>query len=99
MLATGCGYSHVPLFPQEYRTVSVPILENRTAYRDVEFDLTEALIKESVKQAGEGEAVKMYGRLVERTRGRPLVERKVGDEWDVPLPDGTVLKAKLVAGR
>ena len=29
----------------------------------------------------------------------PLVERKVGDEWDVPLPDGTVLKAKLVAGR
>lgn len=28
-----------------------------------------------------------------------LVDRQVGEEWDVPLPDGTVLKAKLVAGR
>jgi hypothetical protein len=42
----GCGYAHRELFPQQVRTVAVPIFENRTFYRDVEFDLTEALIKE-----------------------------------------------------
>lgn len=40
-----CGYQHKELFPKEYRTVSVQI-DNRTFYRGVEFDLTEALIKE-----------------------------------------------------
>jgi YD repeat-containing protein len=29
----------------------------------------------------------------------PLVERKVGDSWDVTLADGTKVKAALVAGR
>jgi hypothetical protein len=29
----------------------------------------------------------------------PTAEHKVGDEWEVPLPDGTKGKAKLVAGR
>jgi opacity protein-like surface antigen len=29
----------------------------------------------------------------------PFAEHKVGDEWEIPLPDGTKLKAKLVAGR
>jgi YD repeat-containing protein len=28
-----------------------------------------------------------------------VVDHKVGDEWDVPLADGTKGKAKLVAGR
>ncbi len=46
--ATGCGYQHQELFPQDIRTVAVPIAENRNPqfYRDVEFELTEALIKE-----------------------------------------------------
>ncbi len=42
----GCGYSHKELFPKDVRTVAVPIFENRTFYQGVEFDLTEALIKE-----------------------------------------------------
>ncbi len=42
----GCGYSTAELFPTRYRTVAVPIFDNRTFYRGVEFDLTEALIKE-----------------------------------------------------
>ena len=29
----------------------------------------------------------------------PLVDRKVGEEWEIPLPDGSKLKAKLEAGR
>ena len=40
------GYSAEELFPPNVTTVSVSILENRDFYRDVEFDLTEALIKE-----------------------------------------------------
>lgn len=42
----GCGYSTTELFPDTYRSVSVDIFQNRTFYRGVEFDLTEALVKE-----------------------------------------------------
>ena len=42
----GCGYAHEPLYPQDVRTVAVPILNNRGHYRNVEEDVTEALIKE-----------------------------------------------------
>jgi len=42
----GCGYSHEPLYPQDVRTVAVPILDNRSFYRRVEGDVTEALVKE-----------------------------------------------------
>lgn len=44
----GCGYTHEELFPDDVRTVAVPIFKNRNPqlYRDVEFDLTEALVKE-----------------------------------------------------
>lgn len=43
---SGCGYSHQELFPKDIRTVAVPIFDNRTFYRGVEFDLTEAIIKQ-----------------------------------------------------
>jgi hypothetical protein len=50
MLAiTGCassGYTAEPLFPKNVRTVALSILANRTFYRGVEFDLSEALAKE-----------------------------------------------------
>jgi hypothetical protein len=42
----GCGYSHQPLYPDGIGNISIPIFENRTEYRDIEFDITEALIKE-----------------------------------------------------
>jgi len=42
----GCGYSQNELFPTPYRTVAVPMFENRTFYRGVERDLSEALVKE-----------------------------------------------------
>ena len=40
------GYSAQELYPRDVRTVAVPIFDNRTFYRGVEFDVTEALIKE-----------------------------------------------------
>ncbi|MEX0774961.1 MAG: LptE family protein [Phycisphaeraceae bacterium] len=42
----GCGYTQKELFPTDVRTVSVPIFANRTFYQRVEFDLSEALVKE-----------------------------------------------------
>jgi hypothetical protein len=46
VLLGGCGYSHKQVFPTQYHTVSVPIFQNRSFYRGVEFELTEALVKE-----------------------------------------------------
>lgn len=44
---TGCsGYTAAPLFPDDVRTVAVDILANRSFYRGVEFDVSEALVKE-----------------------------------------------------
>lgn len=40
------GYSAQELYPDNVRTVAVEIFDNKTFYRDVEFDVTEALIKE-----------------------------------------------------
>ena len=46
LFLAGCGYSQKEIFPEQYQTVAVPIFENRTFYRHVENDLTEALIKQ-----------------------------------------------------
>jgi len=40
------GYSTLSTFPQGYATVAVPIFENTTFHRNLEFDLADALIKE-----------------------------------------------------
>lgn len=45
-LIGGCGYRHQGLYPADVRTLAVPIFENRSFYRGLEFDLTEALIKQ-----------------------------------------------------
>ena len=42
----GCGYSNAQLFPDDVHTVAVKILNNKTFYRGVEFDLTEAIVKQ-----------------------------------------------------
>jgi len=46
MLTTGCEYASKDLYPPDLQTIAVPIFENRSFYRGIEFDLTEALIKE-----------------------------------------------------
>jgi len=49
LLVAGCkkgGYTTAGLFPSEYQHVAVPIFDNLSFQQGVEFDLTEALIKE-----------------------------------------------------
>ncbi len=46
LTVVGCGYSTRELFPTQYQSVAVPIFQNQTFYRTLEFDLTEAVIKE-----------------------------------------------------
>ena len=52
LLPSGCasdptvGYALQPPFSEDVRTVSVPIFANRTLNRDLQFELTDALIKE-----------------------------------------------------
>ncbi|MEM9789868.1 MAG: LPS assembly lipoprotein LptE [Planctomycetota bacterium] len=41
----GCGYSTQGVYPEGYRTVAVPVFGNRTFYRGVELEMTEAVIK------------------------------------------------------
>lgn len=43
---SGCGYNSKELYDPNVRTVAVPIVDNRSFYREMEFQLTEALIKE-----------------------------------------------------
>jgi len=42
---SACGYSSKPLYNTAYRTISVPIFNNKTFRREWEFRLTEALDK------------------------------------------------------
>ena len=46
LLLAGCGYSHQGLFPQGIQSVGVRTFQNKTFYQDVQFELTEALIKQ-----------------------------------------------------
>ena len=50
LLATGCRYSTAPLVSTEYRTVAVPIFQNRTRYREFEFALTREVVNEIEKK-------------------------------------------------
>ena len=44
--AGGCGYSQRDIFPADVQTISVPVFENLSFYQGLEFNLTEAIIKE-----------------------------------------------------
>lgn len=52
VFACGCasdptkGYSSASVYPAHVSSVAVPIFANKTYFRDVEFELTDALIKE-----------------------------------------------------
>ena len=42
----GCGYSTTQLFPKKFESVAIAIFHNNTFYRSLEFDLTEAIVKQ-----------------------------------------------------
>ena len=45
-VVSGCGYHAGELFDTSIQSVAVPIFENRTFYREMEFKLSEALTKQ-----------------------------------------------------
>ena len=47
-LLPGCGYSSRGIYPEEVRTIALPLFENTTFERGLEADLGEALVKEVV---------------------------------------------------
>ncbi len=47
----GCGYSAKPMTPRNVRTVYVPIFDNRTFRRGIEFQLTQAVKTELLHKA------------------------------------------------
>ncbi len=46
LLLAGCGYEQGGVFTSSVRTVAVPIFDNQSFYRGLEFELTEATIKQ-----------------------------------------------------
>ena len=78
----GCGYHAGGLFDESISTVAVPIFENRTFFRGVEFDLTEALAKEiesttPYKVTSESEADSVLTGTITRVEKRAL-SRQIG---------------------
>ena len=49
-LLAGCGYTVGPNFSRDIKTVAVPIFENESNRRGIEFQLTEAVIDEITKR-------------------------------------------------
>ena len=46
VVLSGCGYTHGKLYRDDVKTISVPIFGNKSFHKGIEFDLTEAVIKE-----------------------------------------------------
>lgn len=73
---TGCGYSTRRPFPEGIRTVHVEMAQSREFRRDLEFDLTEAIVKRiemdtpyAIADAGDADTVLTCEILEVRTRG------------------------------
>lgn len=78
------GYSTATTFPAGYRTVAVPIFENDTFDRDIEFELADALVKEieqrtpyKVTASSRADTV-LRGRIVEVKRDQISKSRRTG---------------------
>ena len=89
LVAAGCGYRHEPLFPKDVGTVAVPIFENLAYYKDVEFALTEAVVKEiewrtpfQVAREGAADSV-LNGEIVRITQSTLSRRRRGGLPQDV----------------
>ena len=79
---SGCGYHAGGLYDESISTVAVPIFENRTFERGVEFDITEALAKEiesttPYKVTGESSSDTVLTGTITRVERRAL-SRQIG---------------------
>lgn len=80
---TACGYRYADIYPAEFRTVAVPVFENRTFDRDVAYEVTEALIKHlesrtPYKTAGTDRADTLLRGTVTGVDRRPLSRTAAG---------------------
>ncbi|HRQ75999.1 MAG TPA: LptE family protein [Phycisphaerales bacterium] len=71
------GYAAMTTFPQTVATIAIPIFENDTFQRDVEFELADALVKEIERRtpyrvATEARADTMLSGRITRTSLQPL---------------------------
>lgn len=71
LLLAGCGYSSGSLIPDTHRTIGVPVFDNTTRRRDLEWELTRAVVEElqarshlRVVDPADGPDLLLQGRLV-----------------------------------
>jgi hypothetical protein len=89
-LCSGCGYTVGNGFGPEIRTVSVPIFENKTYRRNIEYQLTEAVQKEIelrtpfVLAKGDQADTKLLG-VINGITKNPLGETKFDDPRELQL--------------
>lgn len=74
VLATGCGYSTNSLVPTTYHTVAIPIFVNDTRRRDLEIEVTRAVVEEMQSRT--------HLRVVPESTGPDLVMKGVLHEVD-----------------
>ncbi|MFA9477849.1 LptE family protein [Phycisphaerales bacterium AB-hyl4] len=92
-LLVGCGYSPEGVYDDRYRTVAVPIFENRTFWERMQFDLTEAVVKELEQRtpytvAPSGVADTILQGSITRVEQRRLSRRQEGgvpDEMELTI--------------
>ncbi|MBM80845.1 MAG: hypothetical protein CMJ78_09650 [Planctomycetaceae bacterium] len=87
---SGCGYTVASSFPEEVRTIEVPIFATGTFRRGLEFQLTEAVHKEIQRRThfrlvkgGTGDT-RLIGRIVD-ARKNVLGETAADDPRDLQL--------------
>ena len=85
------GYSSQSTFPRDYATVAVPIFENRTFERDIEFELADALVKAietrtdyKIMQEDRADTI-LTGRIIDISRDRISKSRNTGLAEEVVL--------------
>jgi outer membrane lipopolysaccharide assembly protein LptE/RlpB len=69
LLLAGCGYTLRPMYPAEVRTVHVPMAHSNDFRRDLEFRLTESIIKEIEE--------KTPYKVVDRDRADTVLEARI----------------------
>lgn len=89
VLLPGCGYALGPLVREEMRVVAVPVFRNDTRERELEYPLTQAVIRELRSR---GFVVRTWGGKTTTLAGRIVkVEQAVTSEDPLDLSDaGTV---------
>ena len=89
LAGTGCGYSAKRPFPEKIQTIHVKMFQSREFRRDLEFELTEALVKRinmdspyKVAPLRTADSV-LTGEILE------VRNRTIGDDFETQLPRET----------